>query len=84
MADRRWKDYVWPITTPDGKSYELTSQAQHLAVLMDIRDELKKLNTILSCPNFTDIPHKLERIARQTKKRQRPTVKKPNLRVVRG
>jgi hypothetical protein len=39
-----------------------------LALLMDIRDELQKLNALLHCGNFLSIPHKLERIARNTAK----------------
>lgn len=33
-----------------------------LGMLMDICDELKKLNTLLHCSNFTAIPGKLDRI----------------------
>lgn len=33
-----------------------------LALLQDIRTELQRLNGILSCPNFLNIPHKLDRI----------------------
>jgi hypothetical protein len=39
-------------------------------LLQEIRDELKRLNALLHCRNFTAIPSKLERIARNTK---RPT-----------
>jgi hypothetical protein len=42
-----------------------------LAVLMDIRDELKSLNSILQCPNFQAIPHKLDVILRNTAKPRR-------------
>jgi hypothetical protein len=43
-------------------------------VLMDIREELQRLNTLLHCSNFVAIPHKLERIARNTVK---PRKRKP-------
>lgn len=33
-----------------------------LAILQDIRTELQRLNQLLHCPNFTAIPHKLDRI----------------------
>ena len=44
-----------------------------IAVLMDIRRELRTLNRLLSCPHFTGMPHTLREIARNTKKR--PTKK---------
>lgn len=39
-----------------------------VALLMDIRRELKWLNRLLSCRNFTDIPHTLAAIKRNTTK----------------
>ena len=45
------------------------------ALLMDIRDELRELNTLLNCPNFLAIPGKLEQIRRNTA-RKRPVKKK--------
>lgn len=83
MGNRRWKDYQWDIATTDGRRYESTNQAQHLAVLMDIRDELKALNLLLHCQNFQNIPFKLDAIARNTKKKRKRAVGKPKLRVVR-
>ena len=37
-----------------------------LAVLMDIRDELKRLNAFLHCPNAVAIPKLLRSIQRNT------------------
>jgi hypothetical protein len=37
-----------------------------VSVLMDIRDELQQLNTLLGCRNFTSIPRTLRAIARNT------------------
>jgi len=83
MANRRWKDQEWFIVSADGKQYEITNQAQHLAVLMDIRDELKSLNQLLSCPNFTEIPSILREIRRNTRKKPKVRAQgKPKLRVV--
>lgn len=85
MANRRWKDQDWFIVTPDGKQYESTNQAMHLAVLMDIRDELKIVRQrllVLECRHFLDIPKKLDRIERNTKKRKPKAVGRPKLRVV--
>lgn len=42
-----------------------------LAVLMDIRDELKRLNQLLHCSNFVAIPHTLAAIRRNTTKKKR-------------
>ena len=42
-----------------------------IAVLMDIRRELRALNAILGCPNFTGIPHELRIIRKNTTKRKR-------------
>ncbi len=41
------------------------------ALLMDLRDELKRLNALLYCPNFTGIPETLRQISRNTKKPKR-------------
>lgn len=43
----------------------------NLQVLMDIRDELKRLNGLLHCSNFTAIPHTLAAIKRNTTKKKR-------------
>jgi hypothetical protein len=53
--------------TKDNHSYE----AVQLEVLMDIRSQLQRLNNLLHCHNFVDIPKKLERIARHTVKPKR-------------
>lgn len=42
-----------------------------IAVLMDIRDELQKLNRLLHCGNCVAIPHKLDRIIVNTNKQKR-------------
>jgi hypothetical protein len=57
---------VWNLpTNSDGN---LTSwDYVKIAVLMDIRDELQKLNGILSCQNFTNIPTTLRGIRRDLK-----------------
>lgn len=64
--DTRRKDVTWDVTGGDGK---VSSWEQaHAALLMDIRDELKKLNSLLHCHNFQAIPRKLDRISRNTAK----------------
>lgn len=53
-----------------------------IALLHDIREELKRMNSILHCPNFIEIPSILRAVKRNTTKRKRPKVQKPKLRVV--
>lgn len=88
MADERRKDINWRIhTNMDGSSPNSDAQ---LAVLMDIRDELKqqslelrKLNNLLHCRNFTAIPDILRTIRKNTTKKRKPkVVAKPRLRAV--
>jgi hypothetical protein len=40
----------------------------HLAVLMDIRYELVRLNNLFRCGNFLDIPAKIDAIRKNTAK----------------
>lgn len=62
-----------------------TNENIQLAVLCVIRDELKALNALLHCPNFTDIPSILRQVRKNTTKRKkRPAKVKPKLRVVNG
>lgn len=41
-----------------------------VALLMDIRSELRKLNSIIGCPNFIEIPKLLRAIRKNTAKRK--------------
>lgn len=69
---RKHKDVEW--TMPERMS-DGTWEQVGIIVLMDIRDELKRLNTLLCCPNFTRILATLDAIKTNTKKRQKKTVK---------
>ena len=70
-----------PVDEPAGTASTETLQ---LAMFCEIRDQLRALNRVLQCPNFIAVPSKLDAIARNTKKRRkRPAVCKPKLRVVR-
>jgi hypothetical protein len=71
MADLRRKDTSWAVADENGKC--LGVDYAQLAVLMDIRDELQKLNARLSCHETLAIPRYLRRIARNTAK---PRLKK--------
>jgi hypothetical protein len=67
--EQRFKDRSWNLGGEDGQvgTWEMAG----IAVLMDIRDELKQLNALLSCPNFTAIPATLRKISRNTAKRSK-------------
>lgn len=59
----------------DGNAWD-TDRIQ-AAVLMDIRDELQKLNAVFHCSNFLGIPRELRLIKeRLPKRRKRKTTKK--------
>ena len=59
----RFKNADWDIAASGTGSRVI--EGAILAVLMDLRDEMQRLNLLLHCPNFTAIPGKLERIARK-------------------
>lgn len=44
-------------------------QQVEVAVLMDIRDELQKLNRLLGCSNFINMPRTLSRIDKRLAKK---------------
>lgn len=66
--DMRKKDVAWNVV--DGTGRVVSWEAVNAAVLMDVRDELKRLNALLYCVNFTRIPHKLDAIVRNTTKKR--------------
>ena len=68
MSTNRWKDHTWNMCVDQNGNASF--DAAQLAVLMDIRDELKRMNSLLWCRNFTGIPQTLKAIERQTKKRK--------------
>lgn len=79
---RRTRNWQWN-EDPDSDGSRSWNQAI-VSVLTDIREELQSLNAVLHCHNFMDIPHKLERIKRNTARKRKPkVVGKPKLRVVR-
>lgn len=61
----RHKDADWNL--PDIVGWE----AIQAAVLMDIRDELKRINARLNCSETMKIPRLLARIARNTNKKKK-------------
>ena len=61
----RHKNRDWDL--PERLSWEQTQ----VALLMDIRGELQKLNRLLNCPNFLHIPGTLRQIRVNTTKKRR-------------
>ena len=82
MADTRRKDRTWIVTDDSTGARVGTWDQVQVALLMDLRDELKKLNALLHCHNFVAIPQKLDAIKRNTTKKKRPKKQTPKLRVV--
>lgn len=65
---RKHKDVEWTLPTSDGGA--LTDwQKVEIAVLMDIRDELKELNATLSCYRVRRMSDDINRIDRRLQKR---------------
>jgi hypothetical protein len=76
MGDQRFRNVQWALPVTSTGTIQ-TWEAAQIAVLMDIRDELQQLNTLLGCRNFTQMPrdlramavearaHRLARLARQ-------------------
>lgn len=71
MADRRCKDFNWQVRNENGVAYAGSYEHAHLAVLMDLRDELKTLNRVFACQNFLDVPALLRAIKKNTTKKRR-------------
>ncbi len=74
MLDTRHKNCKWALPTSDEGCVK-DWQYVPIAILMDIRDELQKLNTLLACPNFPGIPQTLRDIKRATNRI--PTIARP-------
>jgi hypothetical protein len=68
MIDRRKQNVNWNVANADGDVP--TWERVNTAVLMDIRSELQRLNSLLACPNFTAIPRTLLAIRLNTTKRR--------------
>lgn len=70
----RFKDQNYNFHPSNTGGMQTWEQAQ-AALLMDLRDELKAMNAILHCANFLQIPHTLNSILREQKKRRKPKPK---------
>ena len=63
----------WNVSHPDGS---IQWEQVPIAVLMDIRAELQKLNAVLACQDFVDVPGLLRAIKKNTAKPKRKAAKK--------
>jgi hypothetical protein len=73
MSDTRHHNVSWSLPPSGSVSFD----AAQLAVLMDIREELQRLNRVMQCQNTLDIPNILRTIRKNTAPRRRkPTTKK--------
>ncbi len=71
----RYRNVVWNLgegTPCAGGGFTLDVGMIQAAVLMDIRDELQRLNTLLHCENFQAIPSVLREIRRRLPERPKP------------
>jgi hypothetical protein len=69
VGDTRHKDAEWTVeVNSDGRT---SWEAAQLAVLMDIRDELKRVNFTLRCQETQRIPQTLKDIRRLLAKRRK-------------
>ena len=71
----RFKDVNWWLAKNNGQIRFDESTSGLLAVLMDIRDELKRLNELLHCSNFITIPTTLRSIEHNTNKKPKKKAK---------
>ena len=60
MARHKDVDWSLPDGGPNGHSYDSIK----VSLLMDIRDELQRLNALLHCHNFTTLPAAVRSIRR--------------------
>lgn len=70
--DKRRANQNWAISDDNDHLYPVATYAYiQTAVLMDIRDELHKLNGVFGCRNFQDIPNILRGIRRKVPTRRK-------------
>lgn len=75
-VDRRLRNREWNLLDEAGNWYQGSYGGASLGVLMDIRDELQRLNALLHCENFTQIPTTLRGIKRGLAPRKKKAVKR--------
>lgn len=68
-VDRRKKNYNWNVAGEDGQTYPNMRDGCALAVLMDIRDELQKINQSLGCWRIQRMFQTIERMDKRLAKK---------------
>lgn len=58
----------WNLWNEDDKGNTWPSDKIQIIVLCEVRDELKKLNALLGCRNFVNIPRQLEPLAKMARR----------------
>lgn len=77
MARHKDMNVSLPDGTPNpGGGHTHSWNVIHTALLMDIRDELKRLNNLLHCSNFIGIPRTLHSIRRAVAQPRKPSAKR--------
>ncbi len=67
MAERRYANRNWIIADEGGTIYPTIRDGISAAILMDIRDELRRIRQVLECPNTLTIPRELRGLRRDIK-----------------
>lgn len=75
MARHKNKEWNLDGKEVNGRSSGVSPEHLHAALLMDLRDELQRLNRLLHCHNTVAIPELLRAIKRNTTKRKRKVSK---------
>ena len=63
-----FKNANWDLSDNTDPKRIASWQHVQIAVLMDIRDELKALNQVFRCPRFLELPNTLKAIEKNTRK----------------
>jgi hypothetical protein len=61
----------WHLYSADAEGHTWQDDSIQIILLQEIRDELQRLNALLSCPNFVQIPQVLRAIRANTARPRR-------------
>lgn len=64
-SNRRGHDWYVRVRHNDDGTFAVEESEVHTILLCEIRDELKKLNTLLHCHNFQTLPREIQEINRR-------------------
>lgn len=69
-----WQNKMWSVERLNSQG-SVSQDDARLAVLMDIREELQRVRSVLECTNCLRVPRILDRIAKNTAKKKRRAAK---------